>query len=370
MKNSIIWPAVVLIICICVNSCFKQIGVEEKLEYDRVYFESFGKHPNLDFVGEWSGTSAQNLVFGFFFILGSIAYAIGLSIDNDNKKEQLEKEKKEIELKIKKQKELETKNQLIKLEEESKNYKNDQLEKIHTFRNSLISKFDKLKKNEIHLIPCNDFGILLKKHQSKIVEFDKTYIQKFVKISNFLSLKKKNIAELYNQLFILERIKAEDIPEKHWIMRAPYKSHFHKLNDIDELIQIEIHTYESVIFHSISMITALLKKDLLTFYEIFESFDKLGIFNSNWENDISAKLSNIDDKLDTLIDSIKQLEYRIENSLDSLSYTTETSFKELNKSVTGQLSEIGSSLKFNNLLTGIQVYQTHSKHPTNTMLLI
>jgi hypothetical protein len=317
------------------------------------------------FLGIWLiGTLIAYMLFPeFIWILFSIIFFFVGLIIGVLKREDYEKEIRDYNylLEQEEKKKLEKEKKAIEaINETNRNeYLSNRLKEYHTLRKSIIIKFDKDQIGEIDLIQDNDFGKILKKHQSKIVEIDRTYIQKFVKISNFLSLKKKSIQDLYKQLFVLEKINSKDISEEYWRMRNPSLSHFHRLNYLDELIQIEIHTYESVIFHSISMVTALLKSDLITFYEIFESFDKLGIFNSNWENDITAKLSNIEDKFDALIDSIKQLENRIENSLDILSYTTETSFKELNKSVTGQLSEIGSSLKFNNILTGIQVYQTH-----------
>ena len=47
------------------------------------------------------------------------------------------------------------------------------------------------------------------------------------------------------------------------------------------------------------------------------------------------------------------------NEISNLSYVTQESFKELNQSVTKELSSIDSSIKFNNLLTGIQTYQMY-----------
>jgi hypothetical protein len=225
-------------------------------------------------------------------------------------------------------------------------------EKYHSVKKTLLLEFDKNNDGEIDLISELDFGELLKNNQTQIALIDKNYIQKFVKISNYIIAKKNNIVDLYKRFLFT------DITEESMKLLG-FDFHYKRINDISELIKLEMHTYESIIFHSISMITALQKNDLITFYEIFECFDKLGIFNTNWENEISGKLSNITEKLDELIHSITHLEYQIANSLDSLSYTTESSFKELNKSVSGQLSEIGSDLKFNNLLTGIQVYQTH-----------
>ena len=107
------------------------------------------------------------------------------------------------------------------------------------------------------------------------------------------------------------------------------------------------------------MIGALVSEDLITFYEIYESFDKLGMFNSNWENEVSEKLTNIGDKLDDLMYSIYNMEQNIVSELSHLSYVTQESFEDLNRSVTSQLKEVESSINTNNLLTGIQAYQLY-----------
>ena len=107
------------------------------------------------------------------------------------------------------------------------------------------------------------------------------------------------------------------------------------------------------------MIGALVSEDLITFYEIYESFDKLAIFNSNWENEVSEKLTNIGDKLDDLMYSIHNMEHSIISELSNLSYVTQESFEELNRSVTSQLRDVQSSINTNNLLTGIQAYQLY-----------
>ena len=42
------------------------------------------------------------------------------------------------------------------------------------------------------------------------------------------------------------------------------------------------------------MIEALVSEDLITFYEIYEKFDKIGIYKSNWENEVSSNLNSIE----------------------------------------------------------------------------
>ena len=71
------------------------------------------------------------------------------------------------------------------------------------------------------------------------------------------------------------------------------------------------------------MVTSLVEDDMFTFYEIYESFDKLKIFNSNHENEAVKRLKNIDDGIGKLIVSIRQMEESIIGELRHLSYVTQ-----------------------------------------------
>ena len=98
---------------------------------------------------------------------------------------------------------------------------------------------------------------------------------------------------------------------------------------------------------------------MVTFYEIYESFDKLNVFNSNWENEVSEKLTNIGDKLVDLMFAIYNMEQNIVKEFKNLSYITNESFENLHQSLNGKLVEINSSINTNNLLSGIQAYQLY-----------
>jgi hypothetical protein len=201
-----------------------------------------------------------------------------------------------------------------------------------------ISNFDSNGDGSIDLID-NEFDKLLIKNQKLVLEIDKNYVHQFVKISNYIKTKKRNLQTIF------ESIRDTSNPSV--------------LEERISLLCNQKNAYEQLVFHSINMIGSLISEDLITFYEIYESFDKLGIYNSNWENEISSKLSNIGDKLDELMESIYDMEKNIVEELSHLTYVTQESFNELNTSVTKQLMEVESSLNFNNLLTGVQTYQLY-----------
>ena len=94
---------------------------------------------------------------------------------------------------------------------------------------------------------------------------------------------------------------------------------------------------------------------LITFYEIYEMFDTLNMFDSKYEKDISQKLTNIVDGLESLMYKIRDMGNQISNSIDELSYITEQS----NEQLSNQLSEINSTLKVGNLISSINLYKNY-----------
>jgi len=215
----------------------------------------------------------------------------------------------------------------------------ERLLKLNYKQNSIYSDLDKDGNGEVDLVDGESFNRLLTKNQVIIMEIDKSYIQKFVLISMYLKTKKRNTQTIFDS--VKDATNDDD------------------LDVLVNLLKNQIHTYEVLVFHSINMITSLVDKNLITFYEIYECFDQLGVFNSNWENEVSKKLSDIGDGLKDLMYQIYRMENSIVNSIEELSYVTQDSFRDLTYSVERQLGDINSSIKFNNLLTGIQTYQMY-----------
>jgi hypothetical protein len=234
-------------------------------------------------------------------------------------------------------------NLIIELQNRINNKIQDKLNlkksKLEVLQNSFYNTLDKDGNGEVDLVDGESFNRLLNKNQKIIIEIDKNYIQKFVKISMYLKTKKSNTQKIFDSI--------KDTKNDT------------ELNELVNLLKNQIHTYELLVFHSISMITSLVESDLITFYEIYECFDQFGVFNSNWENEVSNKLSDIGDGIKELMYSIYKMENNIVNSIDNLTYTTQESFKDLTNSVERQLNSIDSSIKFNNLITGIQTYQMY-----------
>jgi hypothetical protein len=218
------------------------------------------------------------------------------------------------------------------------NYKNE-LSILGDYLQGQISSIDKNGDGKAEILDSSDLMKLLTINQSKIINIDKDFIHKIIRISNHLKQRGQNIQSIFSSL-----LKEESINNRE---------------ELFGILKNQIHNYESLLFHSINMVVSISSNNLVAFYEIYETFDKLNVFNSNWENEVTDKLTNIGSKLDDLMYSIYNMEQNIVGELSNLTYVTQASFEELNKNVSQQLKEVESSINSNNLLTGIQAYQLY-----------
>mgnify|MGYP000959231140 CR=1 FL=1 len=114
-------------------------------------------------------------------------------------------------------------------------------------------------------------------------------------------------------------------------------------------------------------------EDDITFWKIYHVFDKLNMFDSQHEKDISKKLTNLGVGLDNISKKLTIIENRLKdvmyevrnvgeqitNSIQELTWMTEDSKEELSNQLSNQLSEIDSTLKVGNLISVINTYQNY-----------
>jgi len=234
-----------------------------------------------------------------------------------------------------------------KKENVKKTKENKRIKTLEKEKSSILNKFDKDNNGIIDLIEDkNEFNLLLKKHQKVVIEkgkeFNQNYTHQFIKVGNYIKQKRSNLQLIFD---CTKKVKDK--------------------KDLDEYVDIledEIHSYNLLLINSLNLIVSLIEDDQFTFYDIYEKFDKLNIYNSNWENEISQKLTTLNKGISELNSNIQGLMYeirdmgdRIVSSIDDLSYITEESTRMLDN----RLEEIDSSIKTNNLLTLINTYQNY-----------
>jgi hypothetical protein len=219
----------------------------------------------------------------------------------------------------------------------SENLEKERITSLNSKRGMIISNLDKDGNGEVDLVDGDDFNKILNLNQKAIIDLDRSYIQKFVKISNYLKTKRVNTQKIFSSL---NNTKTDS-----------------ELELLTNLLKNQIYFYDLLVFHSVSMITSLIEQDLITFYEIYECFDQFGIFNSNWENEVTQKLTDINQGIKELMFSIYHMEKKIVNSINNLSYLNQDSFRILGGSIEKQLNSVNSSIRFNNLLNTVQTYK-------------
>lgn len=231
-------------------------------------------------------------------------------------------------------------------QEEKENKIREERKKIKGKVSELQKELDKDGNGLVDHIEENSFRDLLNKHQQEIITIDKQYVQKFVKISILLEDKKSSIQQCFDQVKKIEKSQ--------------------ELNNYIKIIKNLIHSYKSLLFHSVSMIVSLTKNppDLLVFYELEEQFDRLGVFDSNHDREMIKQLQQLNSSTKDLSNKIDGVMYEINNletslilGLEDLSYTNQEGFENLKNSISDELKSINSSINLNNLLTGINTYQ-------------
>lgn len=215
----------------------------------------------------------------------------------------------------------------------------EKLLNLNSNLNSLKKELIEYKNDKEKFILNNNLYFnILKNNQSKIIEIDREYVQKFIKLNNYLKEKSSNLN------IILDKI----------ISNIENKSKESIIERLDEINFFKglVYSYNLMVNHSIVMVTSLVEDDMITFYETYEVFDKMNVFNTNWENEVNDKLSEINESLQDLNFSIRGLmnqmrgmERNIVNGLQSIN----TSIGSLENSVNKQLSETNSRLKYENL---------------------
>jgi len=215
---------------------------------------------------------------------------------------------------------------------------NDKLKaQLKKRKTAIFREFDSNDNGLVDSVEDEVYLKLLRKHQKSIINIDKKYISKLVKVSSYLKDKQANIQKIYSFIRI-----AKDS---------------NSLEDYLGILRNEIFVYQSIMASGLLMITALIEDDLITYEEIYDVFDRSNIFDSKWEQDISNKLSEIDNKLEDILNEIEYSNSIIISELVNLKNLSSNHYIELQNTLSSELQSIGSSLKLNNLLAGIQSYQ-------------
>ena len=245
-------------------------------------------------------------------------------------------------------------NELLKLNEENNDLliKYEHAKQMGSIRNKILIKYNKDDISQLKKNP-DDINLLVRKYQNKFGNEESLNI---VQIKNRLTEIITELDQLHD--FILNYDLRNSNPQKKTSgIIDPDKENHYLISELIDEFEEGVFNFSQVYYYTLCMITSMIEGDKITFMEIYLKFDKIGIFNSNWENKMLEGVSSIGDKIDNLTKSVNRMNSSISSKLNSLYHLTESSFESLQESVTSELKSIDSSVKFNNLLTGIQTYK-------------
>lgn len=181
-----------------------------------------------------------------------------------------------------------------------------------------------------------DFKDLLEEHQAALAQVDHKLVHKLVKISLYLEQEQDNIYTFYRMIR-----ETQDYEE---------------LNVQAGVLNNKIFLYHSLLVNSFGLLVALIDNNMLTFYRILETFDRLNIFNTNWQNEVFQKLRNLEDGINDLVDAIYSMESSLVDEIKELNYANLDAIEEMEESISSKLRDVGSKVKLNNLISGLQLY--------------
>ena len=108
----------------------------------------------------------------------------------------------------------------------------------------------------------------------------------------------------------------------------------------------QIKTMEYYRNMAVAMIIFYLNDKKIKYFEIYEAFEKLGVFDSTWQKNVLNKLDNIEIRLAQFSNQLTELNQNF------------ISLVESSENVVSELKEINSSIMTNNMLQAITAYQT------------
>ncbi len=228
-------------------------------------------------------------------------------------------------------------------------------ENLSTMVAELQSTLDKDKNGEVDLIETNLLMVTVKENQPQIQKINPEYFHNFVKIDSHLAKQRSFIQHVYKTLLLnfnqTSKKESQGVSEYDVTMLSIVQRKAEEFESSSTFLLKELEGYLSVQYTALHMVNALLTEDMITFYEIYEAFDKLEIWNSNYQKMSMAELKNTNRNLEQLIDTTAEYSNQILHEIGGLAHRmTEQNAK---------LENICSAVQAGNMMSAANTYQLH-----------
>jgi ribosomal protein L7/L12 len=230
---------------------------------------------------------------------------------------------------------------------------------INNLKEKLQNKVDKDANGQVDLIESSVFMETVKTHQKEIQAINPDFVKNFVKLENNLKTRRASIESIFAYAIKFEignwdTFKANRPYEglhTYYGFNEQANREFNDWESNKEFLMGEMKAYTAVQYNAIHMVNALLTDDMITFYEVYEAFDKLEIWHSQYEKISTTQLQSLNDNIRQLIRTTQESTDRIVDSLGDLTYR----MAEQNDN----LKEIHGAVTAGNLLSAINTFQLH-----------
>ena len=128
-----------------------------------------------------------------------------------------------------------------------------------------------------------------------------------------------------------------------------FDANVEKLFEMGDVIKpvMENQIKTMVFYHNIAqaMMVFYLNDNKIRYFEIYEAFDKLGVFDSSWQKNVLNKLESLELRLANLSNQLTELNQNF------------ISILEISNDITVELKHINSSINTSNVIQAISAYQ-------------
>lgn len=209
-------------------------------------------------------------------------------------------------------------------------------ESLIDYESSLTDSKQLLTTEISKITSASGFDDVISSNETQIQSIDPKHLHDFVKISSFLKTKEESIRR-----------------QSAYLIESAYD--FSEVSDLKEMLNNQVGNYTSLYLLSINMVVALIDGHSLTYFKIYEIFDKYGVFNSQWQNEINDSLLDINTNVKKVINSIESLEMSFTLEIRSLEYSLSDKILEMHSSVEKRLGDIDAKIGYSNLLSTIRM---------------
>lgn len=199
------------------------------------------------------------------------------------------------------------------------------------------NKNEKILNSKVEEVFSTDELLKLLNYYQNKNEFSEKHIEDILKVIEFINLKLNEIN------LIKKTLNKVDFDTKERV----------------KIFDLMIKNYNSLLFLSYCFVKSISIQDFIFYHQIRISFDKLNIFNSNYQNTILTELIDINNNLKRVINTIEKSEQNLMVEIKNLSEKINGNFQLIGEKISMDLKTIDSSIKWNNFISVIQTYQIY-----------